>query len=1491
MTRQGLTKCTLSSLNCVTVFITPCWLKDGFLLRQKRKTLARFFISLACLAGLVNKAPAQQPIYPIIFVHGLGGNDRTFEGTINFMVENFGWDNPYPDDQGVFHAVLNASGESTIFSDDVLTEFGNATNDLYKGKIYAINFENWWNAETGELMLRQDRNDDRFSESNEAAILKQGFALGRMIRRVLEKTNAEKVILVGHSMGGLASREYLQRDDENGSPKWWVTPANEDGHRIAKLVTTGTPHAGSNMTEFGAVIGLNPKSEAGRDLAYNYFFSGPPDPANDTGIYLFGGFETGVPVVETTNQQAQNVFLNSDVNANGKFDDEIIGLNSFQAVRLDNPQIPLPRNVDYTWITSDVLGVNGDGAVRIDRQYLDSVGDTLLIRKNHIQEGGDARSIIRALDEPDVFELAYEIKTETPYHVFSNVPSKSELLDVDWFIFRQDAEVALELSLTNVPQNGQNATVSLSLFYADSLEDAVVSKSNDAGAPNILISTTALAPGNYALRISSDAQMQSWRSPMTLRINPKTAFSPEYLKITESPGKAAQAAIDVTAEQNSHVVWQDDRDGNWEIYFSILSSAGNFLVQDVRVTNTSSNSTRPDISLDAAGNNHVVWREGSEIWFCVLNPAGGKLTKNTKISDGLSKNPSIAVTAEGRSQIVWERQQFSSFYVYHAQVGQDGVKLSPEVRLSDWDIIGGFEKRPRVELNASGQSFVVWRDWYVNLFPRNQALFLARVAPEGNITGQWRLMNQDNTLDPDIAINDKYFYFMHSDERNGERGVYSILDFEQDERIDNGAVNPNTPVVAADATHNAYVAWRDERDGNEEIYLAHLTPEKQTLGDFRVTNTPGVSSNPDIEMDGTGEYFLVWQDNSSGKWEIFISRGPGEFTPVSPPDLIISQIDALLAGEIGAEISVALTVDLLEGQLTNGTYVEVFLYASADSVFSDDDERIGQSTDTQFLNDALNSEKMVTQTITAMLPANAGEYYYLAVVDPTNFHSETNEENNHSTGARFVVDPEESERFILHFPLKEQDPFSAKITSIFDHSFPENKNFYTDNGETRAYTGELGSRDFDESPVILGSKILYGFAQNDALSEFFVNGMYTGGGDARYLFYDGHPGFDYSARSTEIIIYAPADGEVFVPTAGGDPVNGSPATFNSIAIQHDETYSTWYLHSSQHLQTSGPIKTGEPLAHVGSRGASSNHLHFEIRKNGVPVDPYGWQGIGDDPDRLVRGVTNEFLWHNTTKQVEWHFTETFEKWRTRDALNKGINAALGDKWVLEPGKDPGVISPELLWIEAQNFKKIELRMGAKGGGESQARLFFKTAHHQNYSMVRSIVFTGKVIRDGDQRVYTADLSQHPLWDGRIVEIRIDPVENELPPETDATIFIDYIKFIPLVTSVKDERRVLAPNEFRLSHSFPNPFLHATTIRFSTSQNKPVRIAVYNILGQRIRTLLEATVTPGDHAVNWNARDENGARVPPGVYFVALTAPGSRIVRKMIVLSSTGGVNK
>ena len=79
-----------------------------------------------------------------------------------------------------------------------------------------------------------------------------------------------------------------------------------------------------------------------------------------------------------------------------------------------------------------------------------------------------------------------------------------------------------------------------------------------------------------------------------------------------------------------------------------------------------------------------------------------------------------------------------------------------------------------------------------------------------------------------------------------------------------------------------------------------------------------------------------------------------------------------------------------------------------------------------------------------------------------------------------------------------------------------------------------------------------------------------------------------------------------------------------------------------------------------------------------------------------------------------------------------------------------------------------------------------------------------------------------------------------------------------------------PRTTELMSSYPNPFNAGTVIPFRLGAAGRVRIDIYNLLGQRVRRLLDEGRAPGLQKVRWSGTDDRGAPLSSGVYFYRLT---------------------
>jgi hypothetical protein len=100
----------------------------------------------------------------------------------------------------------------------------------------------------------------------------------------------------------------------------------------------------------------------------------------------------------------------------------------------------------------------------------------------------------------------------------------------------------------------------------------------------------------------------------------------------------------------------------------------------------------------------------------------------------------------------------------------------------------------------------------------------------------------------------------------------------------------------------------------------------------------------------------------------------------------------------------------------------------------------------------------------------------------------------------------------------------------------------------------------------------------------------------------------------------------------------------------------------------------------------------------------------------------------------------------------------------------------------------------------------------------------------------------------------------------------------LVTSAMEE-----PLIFFLGQNRPNPFRSSTAIDFSLAHAGRVELQVFDVNGRVIRTLVAKDLGAGKHDVRWGGESEDGARMPPGVYFYRLVTPGFTQTRKLLLI--------
>ncbi len=115
------------------------------------------------------------------------------------------------------------------------------------------------------------------------------------------------------------------------------------------------------------------------------------------------------------------------------------------------------------------------------------------------------------------------------------------------------------------------------------------------------------------------------------------------------------------------------------------------------------------------------------------------------------------------------------------------------------------------------------------------------------------------------------------------------------------------------------------------------------------------------------------------------------------------------------------------------------------------------------------------------------------------------------------------------------------------------------------------------------------------------------------------------------------------------------------------------------------------------------------------------------------------------------------------------------------------------------------------------------------------------------------------------------------------LYFDDLRLVtPVIVGIEPQLAQL-PQEFHLEQNFPNPFNPETTIEYSVRQAGSVHLAIYNLKGQLVRSLVKEEIPAGTHRITWDGRDSRGNQAASGVYIYRLTSDSQNLSRRMLLI--------
>jgi hypothetical protein len=159
------------------------------------------------------------------------------------------------------------------------------------------------------------------------------------------------------------------------------------------------------------------------------------------------------------------------------------------------------------------------------------------------------------------------------------------------------------------------------------------------------------------------------------------------------------------------------------------------------------------------------------------------------------------------------------------------------------------------------------------------------------------------------------------------------------------------------------------------------------------------------------------------------------------------------------------------------------------------------------------------------------------------------------------------------------------------------------------------------------------------------------------------------------------------------------------------------------------------------------------------------------------------------------------------------------------------------------------------------------------------VFTFPHVTSFDWTQYYLDVPVPDDVDAKALEVRLHAYSRFV-----GTVYFDdlTVQVIGNTTGIAGTKTGL-PTTYELEPNYPNPFNPTTTISYGVPQPGRVRLTIFNMLGQQIRSLIDMDRAAGRFTATWDGRDDAGIAVGSGVYFYRLVAGEAMMVRKMMML--------
>ena len=335
---------------------------------------------------------------------------------------------------------------------------------------------------------------------------------------------------------------------------------------------------------------------------------------------------------------------------------------------------------------------------------------------------------------------------------------------------------------------------------------------------------------------------------------------------------------------NYLVAWEDNRNGSYDIYGMRVTQTG-MILNPYPITISNSPGSQTNIAATFGGSNYfVVWEDNRDGEYniygarispsgTVLDPAGIPISTAT----GDQRFPSVAFDGTNYLVVWHDDRNYSD--IYGARVSTGGTVLDP----SGFRIGTGANYRARPNLIFGNTTYlVVWVDYRNDPYTGN--IYGARVDTNGTVLDPSGILVSNSSVAPEkpgLAFDGTNYMVLWSDYRNGNADIYgtrvstagSVLD-PQGIPICVAPNVQNLPAAIFNST-NYFIVWQDYRNNEWDIYGAKVNVNGNVIGNFDVSLQTGRQNSPAVAHGIGGNGLIVYAG-----WCDYINGNPAKTTHI-----------------------------------------------------------------------------------------------------------------------------------------------------------------------------------------------------------------------------------------------------------------------------------------------------------------------------------------------------------------------------------------------------------------------------------------------------------------------------------------------------------------------------------------------------------------------------------------------------------------------------------